>query len=590
MAEQVQRFRQYEYRANSNLVLTTDQHRPRNDEPSGEPETLKDNLGSTRFGDRVHFSKPDIANAGKKRKPSESGPGAKKSSRTNETVLGLTDDIDTYRPRSKETRAAYEDLLSFIAQQMGDQPHDILRGAADETLASLKNDASTDHERKREVESLISGGLLSSEAFAGLVQVGKRITDFSMEEGAGNDKLDDELGVAVVFDEDDDEDDEARQMRDDQDGIVAEDISEDEDADVGLDAAAPRQLNRGDDDGEGGEGEGGGDELPISAIDAYWLQRECGRFFNDPLVAQKMAADVLETLLEADERDCENRLVILLDYDKFELIRLLLKHRYKIAICTKLAQAQSDAERAALVSDFEEGEHTSAVVAQIHAARLKTDEIFTETKQLEARVRKETKQLAKRAAEEEGAGAVEKDLLSAVPEASRARVGMATLDLEALAFEQGGHLMANQKCTLPPGAFRTQRKGYEEVHIPALKPKAFNDDEQLMPIDELPEWAQPAFAGMRTLNRVQSRVHKCALFSAENMLLCAPTGAGKTNVAMLTILHEVGMHLPSYLPWPPPLAALPSSPPLVTRVRWACTACRVARSISTRSRSSTWPR
>ena len=65
------------------------------------------------------------------------------------------------------------------------------------------------------------------------------------------------------------------------------------------------------------DAEGKGDELPISSIDAYWLQRECGRYFNDPLVAQKMAADVLETLTEAEERDCENRLVILLDYDKF---------------------------------------------------------------------------------------------------------------------------------------------------------------------------------------------------------------------------------------------------------------------------------
>ena len=33
MAEQVQRFRQYEYRANSNLVLTTETHRPRNEIP-----------------------------------------------------------------------------------------------------------------------------------------------------------------------------------------------------------------------------------------------------------------------------------------------------------------------------------------------------------------------------------------------------------------------------------------------------------------------------------------------------------------------------------------------------------------------------
>ena len=60
MAEQVQRFRQYEYRANSNLVLTTDQHRPRMDEPSGEPESLKDFLEGTKFGDRVAHSKPDI--------------------------------------------------------------------------------------------------------------------------------------------------------------------------------------------------------------------------------------------------------------------------------------------------------------------------------------------------------------------------------------------------------------------------------------------------------------------------------------------------------------------------------------------------
>merc|ERR1712185_723627 len=65
---QVQRYRQYEYRANSNLVLTTDTHRPRSDEPSGEPESLKEHLGGTKFGDRVHYGKPDIQGAGQKRK------------------------------------------------------------------------------------------------------------------------------------------------------------------------------------------------------------------------------------------------------------------------------------------------------------------------------------------------------------------------------------------------------------------------------------------------------------------------------------------------------------------------------------------
>ena len=108
MAEQVQRYRQYEYRANSNLVLTTDQHRPRTDEPSGEPESLKDFMDGTKFGDRVHYGKPDIAGAGQKRKADKNAASVKKGRKEQNNVLGLADDIDSYRPRSKETRSAYE--------------------------------------------------------------------------------------------------------------------------------------------------------------------------------------------------------------------------------------------------------------------------------------------------------------------------------------------------------------------------------------------------------------------------------------------------------------------------------------------------
>ena len=60
--------------------------------------------------------------------------------------------------------------------------------------------------------------------------------------------------------------------------------------------------------------------------------------------------------------------------------------------------------------------------------------------------------------------------------------------------------------------------------MPALKPKPFADNEKLRKIAELPEWARGAFAGMEQLNRIQSRVCDCAMFSGENMLVCAPTG------------------------------------------------------------------
>ena len=67
--------------------------------------------------------------------------------------------------------------------------------------------------------------------------------------------------------------------------------------------------------------------------------------------------------------------------------------------------------------------------------------------------------------------------------------------------------------------------------------------QQLTPITNLPKYAQPAFEGYTTLNRIQSRLCETALNSDENILLCAPTGAGKTNVALLTVLHEVGKHI-----------------------------------------------
>ena len=46
-----------------------------------------------------------------------------------------------------------------------------------------------------------------------------------------------------------------------------------------------------------------------------------------------------------------------------------------------------------------------------------------------------------------------------------------------------------------------------------------------------------------SLNRLQSSCFQSAFHSSENLLVCAPTGSGKTNVAMLTVLRELGRHL-----------------------------------------------
>lgn len=97
------------------------------------------------------------------------------------------------------------------------------------------------------------------------------------------------------------------------------------------------------------------------------------------------------------------------------------------------------------------------------------------------------------------------------------------VDLENLAFSQGGHLMANKRCQLPDGSFRKQKKGYEEVHVPALRQKNLEPGESLVKIEKLPVYAQAAFEGCRSLNLIQSRLYHAAMETDENLLLCAPT-------------------------------------------------------------------
>ncbi|KAL1380497.1 hypothetical protein pipiens_014149 [Culex pipiens pipiens] len=48
--------------------------------------------------------------------------------------------------------------------------------------------------------------------------------------------------------------------------------------------------------------------------------------------------------------------------------------------------------------------------------------------------------------------------------------------------EKRSHLMANKRCQLPKRSFCEQRKGYEKVYVPALKPKPSEEAMGLMVI------------------------------------------------------------------------------------------------------------
>lgn len=261
-------------------------------------------------------------------------------------------------------------------------------------------------------------------------------------------------------------------------------------------------------------------------IDAYWLQRRLSKYYDDAMQSQAKSAEVLTILREAaDDRECENQLVLLLGYDCFDFIKLLKKYRGMILYCTLIAASQNQAERTKIREEMKADPHLSKILKLLDTGK-NVDDDDEEMKGASSSRRKNR----------DGG-----DMMMEVDDEKGQTRNI--LELEDLTFAQGSHFMANKKCQLPDGSFRKQRKGYEEVHVPALKPKPFDDGEELVAITDLPRYAQPVFEGFKSLNRIQSRLYKTALESDENMLLCAPTGAGKTNVALLTMMREIGKHI-----------------------------------------------
>ncbi|KAF7094703.1 hypothetical protein CFC21_096990 [Triticum aestivum] len=553
-AEARARSRQYDYGANSNLVVNTGS-RPRDahHEPTGEPQTLSGRIRARSFGDRAVRTRPPGLeekrgrSRGKKARDAASADlphrDAKRmrrgSVRPEDSVLSLAHDA-LYMPRTRETRTAYEALLSVIQRQLGGQPLDVLADAADEVLAALKDDRVWNPDKKKVIEKLINP--VSDQMFGQLVSIGKLITDFHDAAGDsagvpsadGTDMpLDDDIGITVEFEDDEDEESNIYQVQDELD-----DENEDDLVELNVPGTMQTDGELYDDDMQSCNK---GLTLDVQDIDAYWLQRKISQAYEniDPQHSQKLAEEILKVIAEGDDRDVENRLVTLLDHENFDLIKLLLHNRLKIVWCTFLARAEDQEQRKKIAEEMMSDPRLAPILEQLHSTRASAKE---RQKNLERSIRDEAKRLLNN--DSAGTdGARDSKAVDRYIESGWLKGQRQLLDLDNLSFHQGSLLMSNKKCELPPGSFRTPQRGYEEVHVPALRPLPYESAERIVKISDMPEWARPAFAGMTQLNRVQSKVYDTALYKPDNILLCAPTGAGKTNVAVLTILQQIGLHM-----------------------------------------------
>lgn len=516
MADREEMQNQYSYSAMSSKVVTN-RGSKRNLGPTGEVEAIQ--VG--RMGDRVVASKRTVEPATKKRKKHLAKSGSIPITAGEKSVLDLGDDLaNSYQPTTDTSRTAYESILTLLADKkfpFASQGSEVLKDAAQEIIEILKDE---DHADKQERVSMLLTGKpkdFPTEMFSNMVQLGKQLHDYHDRRGEDVNEKDEDIqdeGVAVVFEEDSDVSGEDDDSGVDENVVVDLSSSEDEE-----EQQNPQKAFEGVDDDEeqnilvhDKKSSAHMRHLSVHEIDAHFLQRQLSKHITDADESAEKAEEILKIIdirnKDNDDRRVENQLLVLLGFDLFPVIQLIMKSRAKVWGCVCIKRAKSDAER-----DEIENALPQAILDEIRGKgeHISSSEILDGSKKTIS------------SGEHDGSSSME------VEEPT-------VLDLDTVKSSE-----AAKQCVLPANVRKVTRKGYEEIHVPYQKKPPPNEND-LTPLSDLPSWTHSALKGIKRLNPIQSRVCNVALTTSENILLCAPTGAGKTNVACLTMLNVLGQY------------------------------------------------
>ncbi len=173
----------------------------------------------------------------------------------------------------------------------------------------MKDEGRRDFDKKKHIEGIL--GPFTREQFAQLVNLSKKITDYSADDEIKTDpndewkeaEIDEEGGVAVVIDEEEPEDEEEEdyEIRDESDEEGEED-DRDEQEDVSGEAPEEDVIIGGGASRKS-TSEAEKDIVSPHAIDGFWVQQRISKIYPDRVTAADKAASVIN-MLDSNSSKC----------------------------------------------------------------------------------------------------------------------------------------------------------------------------------------------------------------------------------------------------------------------------------------------
>ncbi|GMM52110.1 hypothetical protein DASB73_030730 [Starmerella bacillaris] len=220
-------------------------------------------------------------------------------------------------------------------------------------------------------------------------------------------------------------------------------------------------------------------------ITANWIQEKLNKTLINGVPASNtiLLSDILEVLSNSDELTVEEKLISTLGLENIEVVNLFASNKDVIYWYHLLSCAESQDDRAEILEEINKRHLTYEEIRELDNMNADLPNI---------------------------------------------------LDLNSIG--RPSVFIDSGKIKMPTGTTRFNTSTYEQYDIPGVQPGQFAKDE-LKDVLKLPEYLQDVFKTINIpfLNIAQSRVSEGVVNSDKNVLVCAPTGAGKTNMALMAI-------------------------------------------------------